>query len=142
MKSLHFCNSKTSFDFFRIVIIFSNHCSKINKIIHVSISCPLTSMLSCSFRKGTLMVSTTLVLLVLRYRPAWLLASWTLFTISYNSSILSPTNTLSSAYLKFVILRPPIFTVPSKLSRAFLIITSEYMLNKCGDKIHPCRTPC
>ena len=49
---------------------------------------------------------------------------------------------MSSAYLKFVILLLPIFTVPSKQSREFLIITSECMLNKCGDKIHPCRTPC
>jgi len=48
---------------------------------------------------------------------------------------------MSLAYWRFVTIRPPICSPPCNLSRVSLITVSARMLNKCGEKTQPCRTP-
>ena len=49
-------------------------------------------------------------------------------------------NPVSSAYRRFDSWRPPILT-PILSTSATRITLSVYRLNRCGDKIQPCRTP-
>ena len=65
-------NNNEALDFLRIDIIVGNHSFR-KKIVTCSISCPLTIVLDFSFCTGTLMIFITLVLLVMRFRAAWLL---------------------------------------------------------------------
>ena len=102
-----------------------------------SICCP--SMVKSSF---VLFLSTTIIVvfLVFRSSPFFSLASLTRLRRSSSSCLLLQINVVSSAYLRLVIFVPPNFTPPLKPSRASLIMSSEYMLKRFGDKIHPWRT--
>ena len=61
---------------------------------------------------------------------------------SASSSSSPPTSpSMSSANRKLVMVLPPMLTVPWCFSRAYVIISSINMLNRVGDKIHPCLTP-
>ena len=98
------------------------------------------SMVKSSF---VLFLSTTIIMvfLVFRSSPFFSLASLMRLMRSSSSCLLLQINVMSSAYLRLVIFVPPNFTPPLKPSRASLIMSSGYMLERFGDKIHPWRTP-
>jgi len=62
-------------------------------------------------------------------------------TSSFKSCYDVTINTMSSAYLRLQIWRPPICSPPVYPSKVSLIIISPIILNKYGDSTHPCRTP-
>jgi len=63
-------------------------------------------------------------------------------SVSSASSVMLPAiRSMSSAKRRLLMLRPPILTLPSKDSRASVIICSRKMLKRQGDGRHPCLTP-
>ena len=102
-----------------------------------SICCP--SMMKSSF---VLFLSTIIILVFLVFRSSlFKLASLMRPRRSSSSCLLLQINVVSSAYLRLVIFVTPNFAPPLKPSRASLMMSSEYMLKRIGDKIYPWRTP-
>ena len=78
--------------------------------------------------------------LMLSSKPAFSLSSFTFIKRLFSSYLPSAVRVVSSAYLRLLIFLPAIL-IPAYASSspAFLMMYSEYKLNKQGDK--PCRTP-
>ena len=82
-----------------------------------------------------------LVFWMLSFKPTFSLFSFT-FKRLYSSSSLSAIRLVSSAYLMLLVLPPEILILASASSSpAFLMMYSEYKLNKQGDNIQPWCTP-
>jgi len=63
-------------------------------------------------------------------------------SVSSASSFMLPAiRSVPSAKGRLLMLRPPILTLPSKDSRASVVICSRKMLKRQGDSKHPCLTP-
>ena len=76
--------------------------------------------------------------LMLSFKPAFLLSSFTFIKRLFSSSSLSSTSVVSSAYLRLFIFLPAILISPYASScPAFLMMYSAYKLNKQGDNIQP-----
>ena len=82
-----------------------------------------------------------LVFWMLSFKPTFSL-SFTFIKRLFSSSSLSAIRVVSSAYLRLLIFLPVIL-IPAcaSSSPAFLMMYSEYKLNKQGDSIQPWRTP-
>ena len=83
-----------------------------------------------------------LVFWMLSFKPTFLLSSFTFIKRLFSSSSLSAIRVVSSAYLRLLIFLPAIL-IPAYASSspAFLMMYSEYKLNKQGDNIQPWCTP-
>ena len=83
-----------------------------------------------------------LVLLMLSFKPAFSLPSFTVIKGLFSSSSLSAIRVMLSAYLRLLIFLPAIL-IPACASSnpAFCMMYSAYKLNKQGDSIQPWRTP-
>ena len=90
---------------------------------------------------GGVIGAVIFVFLVFRSSPFLSLASLIRVRRSSSSCLLLQINVVSSAYLRLVIFVPPNLTPPLNPSKASLMISSEYILNRFGDKIQPWRTP-
>ena len=79
---------------------------------------------------------------MLSFKPTFSLYSFTFIKRLFSSSSLSAIRVVSSAYLRLLILLPPIL-IPAcaSSSPAFLMMYSAYKLNKQGENIQPWRTP-
>ena len=83
-----------------------------------------------------------LVFLMLSFKPAFLLTSFTLIKKLFHSSSLYAIRMVSSAYLRLLVVLPAV-SVPvfDSSSPAFHTMYSTYKLNKLGDNIQLCHTP-
>ena len=83
-----------------------------------------------------------LVFWMLSFKPTFSLSSFTFIKRLFSSSSVSAIRVVSSAYLRLLIFLPAIL-IPAcaSSSPAFLMIYSEYKLNKQGDNIQPWCTP-
>ena len=83
-----------------------------------------------------------LVFWMLSFKPIFSLSSFIFIKRLCSSSSLSAIRVVSSAYLRLLIFLPAIL-IPTcaSSSPAFLMMYSEYKLNKQGDNIQPWRTP-
>ena len=79
---------------------------------------------------------------MLSFKPTFFLSSFTFIKRLFSSSSLSAIRVVSSAYLRLLIFLPAIL-IPAYASSspAFLMMYSEYKLNKQGDNIQPWCTP-
>ena len=79
---------------------------------------------------------------MLSFKPTFPLSSFTFIKRLFSSSPLSAIRVVSSAYLRLLIFPPEIW-IPACASSSpvFLMMYSEYKLNKQGDNIQPCSTP-
>ena len=79
-----------------------------------------------------------LVFLMLSFKPAFSLSSYTFLKRLFSSSSISAIRVMLSAYLRLLIFLPAIL-IPAcaSSSLAFLIMYSAYKLNKQGDNIQP-----
>src|SRR5574337_934050 len=79
-----------------------------------------------------------LVFLMLSFKPAFSLSSFTFIKRLFSSSSLSAIRVMPSAYLRLLIFLPAIL-IPAcaSSSPAFLMMYSAYKLNKQGDNIQP-----
>ena len=111
---------------------------------HKKTNC-VTTCTSISFRSTVTApmspVVITFVFPTFRYSPAFSLARLTLPTSSIKSSLVPASSVVSSAYLRFVTILPPMLIPLSHSSKASLITFSAYILKSSGERIHPCRTP-
>ena len=80
--------------------------------------------------------------LMLNFKWAFSLSSFTLIKRLFSSSSLSAIGVVSSAYFTLLIFLPA-FLIPAchSFSLAFHMMYSAYKLNKQGDPIQPCHTP-
>ena len=80
--------------------------------------------------------------LMLSFKPAFSLSSFTFVKRLFSSSSFSAIRMASSTYLRLLIFLPAIL-IPAcaSASQAFHMIYSAYKLNKQGDNIQPWRTP-
>ena len=80
--------------------------------------------------------------LILSFKLAFSLSSFTLIKSLFHSSLLSAIRVVLSAYLRLLVSLPEIF-IPAcnSSSLACLMMCSAYKLNKQGDNIKPCHTP-
>ena len=83
-----------------------------------------------------------LVFLILSFKLALSLSSFTLIKRLFSSSLLSAIRVVSSAYLRLLMFLPPIL-IPAcnSSSPAFLMMCSAYRWHKQGDIRQSCRTP-
>ena len=83
-----------------------------------------------------------LVFLILNFKLAFSLFSFTLIKRLFSSSSLSAIRVISSAYLRLLVFFPAIL-IPAynSSSLAFLITCYAYKLNKQGDNKQPCHSP-
>ena len=83
-----------------------------------------------------------LVFLILSFKPAFSLSSFTLIKRLFSSSLLSAIKVVSSTYLRLLMFLLAILS-PARYSSslAFIMMCSVYMLNKQGDNKQPCCTP-
>ena len=79
---------------------------------------------------------------MLSFKPTFPLSSFTSLKRLFSSFLLSSISVVSSAYLRLLIFLPEIL-IPAYVSSspAFLMMHSEYRLNKQGDNIQPWCTP-
>ena len=79
---------------------------------------------------------------MLSFKPTFSLSSYTFIKRIISSSSLSAIRVVLSAYLRLLIFHPAIL-IPACVSSSlgFLIMYSEYKLNKQGDNIQPWCTP-
>ena len=79
---------------------------------------------------------------MLSFKPTFSLSSFTFIKRLFRSSSLSAIRGVSSVFLKLLIFLPGIL-IPACVSSSpvFLVMYSEYKLNKQGDNIQPWRTP-
>ena len=83
-----------------------------------------------------------LVFLILSFKLALSLSSFTLIKRLFSSSSLSAISVVSSMYLSLLMGLSPILIPPcNSSSPAFLRICSTYKLNKQADSRQPCHTP-
>ena len=83
-----------------------------------------------------------LVFLILSFKLALSLSSFTLMKRLFSSSSLSAIQVVSSTCLRLLMFLPPILTPACNSSRpAFLTMCSVFRLNKQGDSRQPCHTP-
>ena len=81
--------------------------------------------------------AVVLVFLILSFKPAFSLCSFTFIKRLFSSSSLSAIRVVSSAYLSLLIFLLAIFPAYDSSSLAFCMIYSAYKLNKQGDNIQP-----
>ena len=99
------------------------------------------SLILISFWMPLELLVITLVLSAFISMP-YFLEAVSKHSASASSSSSSPASpSMSSANRKLVMVLPPMMTVPWCFSRASAIMSSRNMLNRVGDKIHPCLTP-
>ena len=86
--------------------------------------------------------SMILVFWMLSFKPDFSLSSFAFIKRLFSSSSLFAIRVVSSAYLKLLIFLSAIL-IPAYVSSSpvFLMMYSEYKLNKKGDNIQPWRTP-
>ena len=83
-----------------------------------------------------------LVFLILSFKLAFSLSSFTFIKKLFRSSLISAIWLVSSAHLKLLILLPAILIPACNSSGpAFCVMCSVYKLNKLGDNKQPCHTP-
>ena len=86
--------------------------------------------------------SLMLVVLMLSFKPAFSLSSFTLIKRLFSSSSLSAITVVSSEYLRLLTFLPEILiSACESSSLAFCMIYSVQKLNSQSDNIHPCHTP-
>ena len=75
---------------------------------------------------------------MLSFKPTFTLSSFTFIKRLFSSSLLSALRVVSSAYLRLLIFLPAIL-IPAYASSSptFLMMYSEYKLNKLGDNMQP-----
>ena len=79
---------------------------------------------------------------MLSFKPAFSVSSFTFIKRLFNSSLLSATSMVSSAYLRLLIFLPAILIPACDLSSlVFHMMSSTCKLNKQGDNIQPWYTP-
>ena len=80
---------------------------------------------------------------MLSFKPTFSFSSFTFIKSLFSSSLLSAIRVVSSAYLRLLIFLPEIL-IPACASSSpeFLMMYTEYKLNKQGDNIQPWCTPC
>ena len=82
------------------------------------------------------------IFLMLSFKPTFSLSSFTFIKRSLSYSLLSDIRVVSSAYLRLLIFLQAILIPPcASSSPAFLIMYSEYKLNKQDDNTQDWRTP-
>ena len=80
--------------------------------------------------------------LMLSFKPAFSLPSFTLIKRLFSSSSPSVIKMVSSAYLRLLIIIPAILILSCDSSTpAFCMMCSTYKLKKLDDNIQPCHTP-
>ena len=78
---------------------------------------------------------------MLNFKPDFSLSSFSFIKRLFSSSSLSAIRVVSSTYLRLLMFLPPIlFPAYNSSSLAFLMMCSEYKLNKSGDNRQPCST--
>ena len=83
-----------------------------------------------------------LVFWMLNFKPAFSLSSFIFISRLFSFSSLYAIRVVSSAYLRLLIFLPAtLITTCASSSPAFLMMYSEYKLNKQGDNIQPWCTP-
>ena len=83
-----------------------------------------------------------LVFLILSFKPAFSLSSFTFIKRLFSSSLLSATRVVSSAYLRlFIFLLAVLIPACNSSSSAFRMMCSACKLNKQGSSKQPCFTP-
>ena len=77
--------------------------------------------------------------LILSFKPAFSLSSFTLIKRFFSSSLLSASKMVSPTYLRWLVfLSPVLIPACNPSSPAFLMMCSAYTLNKQGDNRQPC----
>ena len=119
---------------------------------------PLSSIIAPKYLNFSTILSVSLFIFISDVKlPSELVIIWVfvaLISIPYLRDVLSiffirldssdslpASPSMSSANLRFVIILPPIFTVPIWFSNASFIICSSMMLKSVGDSKQPCLTP-
>ena len=83
-----------------------------------------------------------LFVLILRFKPAFSLSSFTLIKRFFSSSLLSAISVIPSLYLRLLIFLLAILIPACKSSSpGYHMMGSAYQLNKQGDNKQPCHTP-
>ena len=84
----------------------------------------------------------TLVFLILNFKPAFSLSSFTLTKRLFSSSLLSAVRVVSSPYLRLFLFLPAIL-IPAynSSSQALFMTCSAFKLNKQSDNKQSCHTP-
>ena len=83
-----------------------------------------------------------LIFLIFSFKLALSLSSLTLIKRLFSSSSISAMRVVSSAYMRLLLVSPPVLIPASNSSSpAFLMMCSAYRLNKQGDNKQPCHTP-
>ena len=128
----HFLLHGVSFNFMVAVTIFSDFGAQESKICH----CFHCSPSICNELMG--LDAMILVLLMLSFKSAFSLSSFTFIKRLFSSSSLSAMMMVSSAYLRLLVFFPAVLipACPSS-SPAFHMMYSAYKLNKQGDNIQP-----
>ena len=81
-------------------------------------------------------------LLIISFKPALSLSSFTLIKRIFRSISLSAVRVVPSTYLRLLVFLQPVLTPAcDSSSLAFLMMCSAYRLNKQGDSGQPCHTP-
>ena len=125
-----------SSDIMAAVIICSDFRAHKEEICHCLTFCPSI----CHDVMGT--DSMVLVFLIFSFNPALSLSPFTLIKRLFSCPSFSAIRMVSSTYLRLLMFLLPILILACNSSRpAFLMMCSEYRLNKQGDSRQPCHTP-
>ena len=82
-----------------------------------------------------------LVFWMLGFKPVFSLSSFMVIKRLFSSSLLSGVKVISFAYLRLIFLLPVLIPAYDLSSLSFLMMYSEYKLNKQCANIQPCCTP-
>ena len=119
------------------ITIYSDFGTPENKVWHCFHCFPFYF----SWSDGTRCHDLSFLILILSFKPTFLLSSFTFIKRCFSSSSLSAIRVVSSAYQKLLIFLPVILNPAcASSSPAFLIMYSAYKLNKQGDNKQPWRT--
>ena len=128
---------QASFNFVAAVTICSDFAAQESKICHCfhffPFYLPWSDGIGCH----------DLSFLMLSFKPAFSLSSFTFIKRLFSSSSLSAIRVATSAYLRLLIISLGNLWIPAYFSSslAFCMMYSACKLNKQGDNIQPCHTP-
>ena len=128
-----YSKEQVSVNFMAAVIICSDYGAQENKVCHCFHFFPSI----CHEVMGW--DAMIVAFWMLSFKPDFSLA-FTLIRKLFSCSSLSAIRVVSSAYLRLLIFLPAIL-IPASYSTAFLMMYSEYKLNKQSDNIQPWHTP-